>query len=55
MRRIVFLSNSPRLCIVLIWSNYSTMHKRGEFDKNTIRRMHRSQIKSTAAPVAYFS
>ena len=39
---------------VLIWSNYSTMHKRGEFDKNTIRRMHRSQIKSTAAPVAYF-
>jgi alpha-ketoglutarate-dependent taurine dioxygenase len=40
---------------VLIWSNYSTMHKRGEFDKDTIRRMHRSQIKSTAAPVAYFS
>jgi len=40
---------------LLIWSNYSTMHKRGEFDKNTIRRMHRSQIKSTAAPVAYFS
>jgi taurine dioxygenase len=40
---------------VLIWSNYSTMHKRGEFDKNTIRRMHRSQIKGTAAPAAYFS
>jgi taurine dioxygenase len=40
---------------VLIWSNYSTMHKRDEFDKNTIRRMHRSQIKGTAAPAAYFS
>ena len=39
---------------VLIWSNYSTMHRRDEFDKNTIRRMHRSQIKGTAAPVAYF-
>jgi taurine dioxygenase len=39
---------------VLIWSNYSTMHKRDEFDKDTIRRMHRSQIKGTAAPVAYF-
>ncbi len=40
---------------VLIWSNYSTMHKRDEFDKNTIRRMHRSQIKGTVAPAAYFS
>ena len=40
---------------VLIWSNYSTMHKRAYFDKNTVRRMHRSQIKSVAAPVAYFS
>jgi taurine dioxygenase len=40
---------------VLIWSNYSTMHKRDEFDKNTIRRMHRSQIKGTAAPAPYFS
>jgi taurine dioxygenase len=39
---------------VLIWSNYSTMHRRDEFDKNTIRRMHRSQIKGTAAPLAYF-
>ena len=39
---------------VLIWSNYSTMHKRDEFDKNTIRRMHRSQIKGTSAPVPYF-
>ncbi len=39
---------------VLIWSNYSTMHRRDEFDKNTIRRMHRSQIKGTEAPVAYF-
>lgn len=39
---------------VLIWSNYSTMHRRDEFDKNTIRRMHRSQIKSTSAPIAYF-
>ncbi len=39
---------------VLIWSNYSAMHRRDEFDKNTIRRMHRSQIKGTAAPVAYF-
>ena len=37
---------------MLIWSNYSTMHKRDEFDKDTIRRMHRSQIKGTAAPVA---
>jgi taurine dioxygenase len=40
---------------VLIWSNYSTMHRRDEFDKNTIRRMHRSQIKGTAAPAAYFA
>jgi taurine dioxygenase len=40
---------------VLIWSNYSTMHRRDEFDKNTIRRMHRSQIKGSSAPVAYFS
>ena len=39
---------------VLIWSNYSTMHKRDEFDKNTIRRMHRSQIKGTSAPAPYF-
>ncbi len=39
---------------VLIWSNYSTMHRRDEFDKNTIRRMHRSQIKGTTAPAAYF-
>jgi taurine dioxygenase len=39
---------------VLIWSNYSTMHRRDEFDKNTIRRMHRSQIKGTSAPAAYF-
>ena len=39
---------------LLIWSNYSTMHRRDPFDKETIRRMHRSQIKGTAAPVAYF-
>ena len=39
---------------VLIWSNYSTMHRRDEFDKGTIRRMHRSQIKGTSAPTAYF-
>jgi len=40
---------------VLIWSNYSTMHRRDPFDKNTIRRMHRSQIKGREAPVAYFA
>jgi taurine dioxygenase len=39
---------------VLIWSNYSTMHRRDEFDKDTIRRMHRSQIKGTSAPAPYF-
>lgn len=39
---------------VLIWSNYSTMHRRDEFDGKTIRRMHRSQIKGTSAPAAYF-
>lgn len=39
---------------VLIWSNYSAMHRRDEFDKDTIRRMHRSQIKGTGAPAAYF-
>ena len=39
---------------VLIWSNYSTMHRRDPFDGKAIRRMHRSQIKGTAAPVAYF-
>jgi hypothetical protein len=30
------------------------MHRRDEFDNQTIRRMHRSQIKGSAAPVAYF-
>lgn len=39
---------------VLIWSNYSTMHRRDEFDQRSIRRMHRSQIKGTSAPVAYY-
>jgi taurine dioxygenase len=39
---------------LLIWSNYSTMHRRDEFDKDSIRRMHRSQIKGTSAPVAYY-
>ena len=39
---------------VLVWSNYSTMHRRDEFDKATVRRMHRSQIKGTNAPVPYF-
>jgi taurine dioxygenase len=39
---------------VLIWSNYSAMHRRDEFDKNTVRRMHRSQIKGSAAPAPYF-
>ena len=39
---------------LLIWSNYSTMHRRDEFDSKSIRRMHRSQIKGTRAPVAYF-
>ena len=38
---------------LLLWSNYSTMHRRDEFDRNSIRRMHRSQIKGTAAPVAF--
>jgi taurine dioxygenase len=38
---------------LLIWSNYCTMHRRDEFDGNSIRRMHRSQIKGTRAPVAY--
>jgi taurine dioxygenase len=39
---------------VLIWSNYSAMHRRDPFDKDTIRRMHRSQIKGTSAPAPYF-
>ena len=39
---------------VLIWSNYCTMHRRDEFDGNSVRRMHRSQIKGTSAPVAYY-
>jgi taurine dioxygenase len=39
---------------VLIWCNYCTMHRRDEFDKDSIRRMHRSQIKGTSSPVAYF-
>jgi taurine dioxygenase len=39
---------------VLVWSNYSTMHRRDNFDKDTIRRMHRSQIKGTSAPAPYF-
>lgn len=40
---------------VLIWSNYSTMHRRDPFDKQTVRRMHRSQIKGREAPAAYFA
>jgi taurine dioxygenase len=40
---------------VLIWSNYSAMHRRDEFDKDSIRRMHRSQIKGSSAPAAYFA
>lgn len=43
-----------RLGDVLIWCNYCTMHRREEFDSKSIRRMHRSQIKGTSAPVAYF-
>ncbi len=43
-----------RLGDVLIWSNYCTMHRRDEFDKNSIRRMHRSQIRGTSAPAAYY-
>lgn len=39
---------------LLLWCNYSTMHRRDEFDGNSIRRMHRSQIKGTVAPVPYF-
>ncbi|HEX2198971.1 MAG TPA: TauD/TfdA family dioxygenase [Burkholderiales bacterium] len=39
---------------VLIWSNYCTMHRRDEFDNGSIRRMHRSQIKGTSAPAAYY-
>jgi taurine dioxygenase len=42
-----------RIGDVLIWSNYCTMHRRDEFDSKSIRRMHRSQIKGTAAPLAY--
>jgi taurine dioxygenase len=42
-----------RIGDVLIWSNYCTMHRRDEFDSRSIRRMHRSQIKGTAAPLAY--
>jgi taurine dioxygenase len=43
-----------RIGDVLIWSNYCTMHRRDEFDKGSIRRMHRSQIKGTSAPAAYY-
>src|SRR3954468_16547546 len=39
---------------VLVWSNYSTMHRRDNFDKDTVRRMHRSQIKGTSIPAPYF-
>jgi taurine dioxygenase len=39
---------------LLVWSNYSTMHRRDEFDGKSIRRMHRSQIKGTSAPLAYY-
>jgi taurine dioxygenase len=40
---------------LLIWSNYCTMHRRDEFDQHSIRRMHRSQIKGTSAPSAYYA
>ena len=38
---------------LLLWSNYSTLHRRDEFDRDSIRRMHRSQIKGTGAPAAF--
>jgi hypothetical protein len=31
------------------------MHRRDEFDQHSIRRMHRSQIKGTSAPSAYYA
>ena len=39
---------------LLMWNNLSVLHRRDPFDPATRRVMHRSQIKSTAAPVAYF-
>lgn len=38
---------------LLLWSNYSTLHRRDEFDPRSVRRMHRSQIKGTGAPAAF--
>lgn len=38
---------------LVVWDNRTTMHRRDPFPPTERRRMHRTQIKGTAAPIAY--
>ena len=38
---------------LVVWDNRTTMHRRDPFPAHERRLMHRTQIKSAAAPVAY--
>ena len=37
---------------ILMWDNRCTMHRRDDFDQNTRRLMHRSQVKGHAMAAA---
>ena len=37
---------------LVLWDNRCTMHRRDEFDPNTRRIMHRTQIKGDTRPAA---
>jgi taurine dioxygenase len=38
---------------LVVWDNRTTMHRRDPFPATERRLMHRTQIKGTAAPIAY--
>ena len=38
---------------LVLWDNRCTMHRRDAFDASTRRILHRTQVKSTARPVAF--
>jgi taurine dioxygenase len=38
---------------ILMWDNRCTMHRRDDFNQNTRRIMHRSQVQGTAMPAAH--
>ncbi|MFY0615360.1 MAG: TauD/TfdA family dioxygenase, partial [Hyphomicrobiaceae bacterium] len=37
---------------LVIWDNRCTLHRRGPLDPTLRRRMHRTQVKAEAPPVA---